>query len=133
MDTILEDNWVEKAFELEKTIEKRWIERLDRVRTDMRDHYSKENAFLLAHKKISEAFISALHNKKVVVPSLHFNSNTADILDQPNDETVLEIVNMAVTYASMGRDFEILLQAIKDNPMLNDEWERFMVLLRMVE
>ena len=133
MDTILEDNWAERAFELEKTLEKRWIERLDKVRADMREHYLKENAFLLAHQKISEAFISVLHNKNVVVPSLHFNSNTVDILDEPNEETVLEIVNMAVTYASMGRDFEVFLQAIKDNPTLNDEWERFMVLLRMVE
>ena len=133
MDTILEDNWAERAFELEKTLEKRWIERLDKVRADMREHYLKENAFLLAHQKISEAFISVLHNKNVVVPSLHFDSNTVDILDEPNEETVLEIVNMAVTYASMGRDFEVFLQAIKDNPTLNDEWERFMVLLRMVE
>lgn len=133
MNTILEDNWVEKSFELEKTIEKRWLDRLDSVRAQMRENYLKENAFLLAHQKISQAFISALHNKKVVVPSLHSVNGILSDIEEPNDETVLEIVNMAITYASMGRDFEILLQAIKDNPMLNDEWERFMVLLRMVE
>lgn len=65
MDTNDDPSWADKAFELEKILEKRWIERLDKVRLDMKEHYEKQNAFLLAHMKISNAFISILHNKGV--------------------------------------------------------------------
>jgi len=133
MDTEDTNSWAEKAFELEKNLERRWIERLDKVRADMKEHYEKQNAFLIAHMKISDAFISILHNKGVVVPSLYSINGVLSQLDEPDPNTIQEIVDVAITYAGMGRDFEILLQAIKDNPMLNDEWERFMVLLRMVE
>ena len=44
-----------------------------------------------------------------------------------------EITTTMVKYISMGIDFEVILKAIKDNPMLMSEWERFMVSLRMAQ
>lgn len=43
------------------------------------------------------------------------------------------LTDMAFELYRMGCDFKIMLAAIKDDPFLQSEWDRFMVALKMAE
>ena len=45
----------------------------------------------------------------------------------------LDNLQIVMKYASMGRDFSKMLEAINKSSNLKQEWERFMILMRMFE
>ena len=122
-------------FEMEKAIEERWLKQFEEMRETLQQTYEQRAVFDVAKGRVFDAFVSVLHNKNVVVPSLYNAVAVAAGIRSPEpDETVVEeLVQLAITYATMGRDFEIIIQAIHDNPMLMSEWERFMLSLRMAQ
>jgi len=131
----------DQIFEREQAIEKRWLEQFREQEEVLRKQWESRDAMRTAQAKIGQAAQSALHNKNVVIPSLYPNINpglTVSIGGTPpaneiDEDAVTEIVDATITYIEMGRDFEIILQAIKDHPMLVSEWERFLVTLRMCQ
>lgn len=123
---------LESVLEREQAIEKRWLEQFKEYQVECERRAEVRNIFDKAKADIADAFISVLHNKNVVVPSLHYG--VAGVPGATIDENIkAEIVNLAVVYASMGRDFEVIMQAVKENPTLMSEWERFMIALRLAE
>jgi hypothetical protein len=112
----------------EIAIEKRWLEQFRDHEKMLEHHFELRDGIKAAQAKIGEAAQSALHTKGVVIPSLYLNQGP-----QVNPEATVEIIDAAVTYIEMGRDFEVILQAIKDNPTLKSEWDRFMMFLRMAQ
>ena len=115
-------------FEREKAIEDRWLQQFDDMRRALEQNYENRAAYDRAKSRIFDAFISVLHNKNVVVPSMYGTSSPT-----PDEAVVDELVQLAIHYATMGRDFEVIVQAIRENPMLMGEWERFMLSLRMAQ
>lgn len=66
---------------------------------------------------IGRTVISAMRQKGVLVP----------IDGGPT------VPALAARYLRMGKDFDILMSAIKSDPTLQSEWERFCMSLRLVE
>jgi hypothetical protein len=126
----------DQIFEREQQIEKRWLEQFREQEETLRQQFERREPMKTAQAKIGEAAQSALHNKNVVIPSLYKPqpaNAVGNTIPEVNDEAVIEIVDATVTYIQMGRDFEVILQAIKENPLLMSEWERFMMMLRLAE
>ena len=122
----------DQIFEREQKIEARWLEQFKEQETEIAARYERMNGFRDAQAKIGEAAQSALHNKNVVIsPIIPHGMNTFPVtVDQ---DAVTEVIDATITYITMGRDFEIILQAIKDNPTLKSEWDRFCMMLRLAE
>ncbi len=38
-----------------------------------------------------------------------------------------------IRYTKLGKDFEVILKAIENNPTLQSEWERFLMVLKLAE
>jgi len=122
----------DQMFEREQAIEARWLEQFREHEEKIIQRYESRDGERAAQAKIGQAAQSALHVKGVVIPHLYkLNSNPGVTPDEIDANAVIEIVDATVSYIEMGRDFEIILQAIKDNPFLMGEWERFMIALRM--
>ncbi len=128
----------EQIFEREQAIEERWLEQFREQEEVLRKLWESRDPMRTAQAKIGEAAQSTLHNKGVVIPSLYNQSqvngnvsinNTS--LPDIDDNAVIEVVDATITYITMGRDFEIILQAIKENPTLMSQWEQFLMMLRM--
>jgi hypothetical protein len=123
---------LESVLEREQAIEKRWLEQFKEYQDECERIAERRGAYDKAMAEIADAFISVLHNKNVVVPSLYgVVSGNSTILPRPDEQSKVELINLAIVYATMGRDFEIIMQAVKDNPTLMSEWERFMMALRL--
>jgi hypothetical protein len=116
----------DQIFEREQAIEKRWLEQFREHEEKIIQRYEARDGERAAQAKVGQAAQSALHVKGVVIPSLYSNPGTA-----VDPDAITEVIDATVTYIEMGRDFEIILQAIKENPLLMSEWERFMIALRM--
>lgn len=121
----------DQMFEREQAIEKRWLEQFREHEEKIIQRYEARDGERAAQAKIGQAAQSALHVKGVVIPSLYKLNSTPNAPSEIDPNAVIEITDATVSYIEMGRDFEIILQAIKDNPLLMSEWERFMVALRM--
>lgn len=57
--------------------------------------------------------------------------NRIAALEETRRELQRQVSKLEVQ-AAKGRDFEALLKAVKTNPLVKKEWERFMMTLRMV-
>ena len=126
---------LDQIFEREQAIEAKWLEQFRELEQEITQRFENRDAYKTAQAKIGEAAQSALHAKGVVIPSLYQQSGSSGTISYPtiDDNAVVEVVDATVTYITMGRDFEIILQAIKDNPSLKSEWENFMMMLRLAE
>lgn len=136
---------MELMFEREQAIEDRWLEEFRQQEDRLRERIEAQQPLKFAHAKIGEAARATLRTKGVVISDLYSHTQVAVIanavtnatvnasmqLPDIDDNAVIESVDATVTYITMGRDFEVILQAIKDNPTLMSEWERFMLMLRM--
>jgi hypothetical protein len=128
----------DQIFEREQAIENRWLEEFRQQEDRLRLQFESREPMQVAQAKIGQAAQSALHNKNVVIPSLYGAATAtfaAGIPTMPaiDDNAVTEVVDATITYIHMGRDFEVILQAIKENPLLMSEWERFMLSLRLAQ
>ena len=127
---------MELMFEREQAIEARWLEQFREQEERLRERIEAQQPLKFAHAKIGEAARATLRTKGVVLSNLYqqqtANANAAPtLLPEIDDNAVIESVDATVTYITMGRDFEVILQAIRDNPTLMSEWDRFMLMLRM--
>ena len=120
----------DQIFEREQAIERRWLEQFRDHELALEKKFEARDGLKAAQAKIGQAALNALHVKGVVIPPIYQYTPLGEVID---DDAVIEVVDAAVTYIEMGRDFEVILQAIKENPFLMGEWERFMVALRMAE
>ena len=127
----------EQIFEREAAIEKRWLEQFQEQEKILIERIEARQPRKIAMAKIGEGALMTLDAKGVVLPSIYIQqpANAAGnvVRDEIDNDAVTEIEAIASTYITMGRDFEIILQAIKDNPLLMSEWERFMLSLKMAQ
>lgn len=122
----------DQMIEREQAIEARWLEQFKNQELEISARFERMNAYRNAQAKIGEVAQSSLHNKNVVVPSIiPTNANTFPV--DIDEQAVTQIVDLVDTYITMGRDFEVILHAIHENPTLMGEWERFMMMLRLAE
>lgn len=104
-------------FEREQEIEKRWLEAFREQESNLRLRFESQEPTRVKYALVGQAVVAV------------FNSRFPISLPMVEEE----ITTTMVKYISMGIDFEVILKAIKDNPMLMSEWERFMVILRMAQ
>lgn len=106
-------------FAREQAIENRWLSEFREQEETLRKRFESREPMRIAQARVGEA-VTAVLNSRSVLP--HNVTNDANA-----------IIEASLKYVSMGLDFEIILNAIKDNPMLMGEWERFMLILRMAQ
>ena len=105
-------------FEREQEIEKRWLEAFREQELNLRNRFESQEPDRVKSARIGQAVVAVFNSR--------FPISTVGSEEE-------EITTTMVKYISMGIDFEVILKAIKDNPMLMSEWERFMVSLRMAQ
>lgn len=74
-------------------------------------------------QRLASAFMSVCHMKSKPVPSLYGCS----------EEELGQIAEAVIKYTTLGCDFEVIVDAIQENPLIASEWERFTSFLRFVE
>lgn len=74
-------------------------------------------------QRLATAFMSICHLKSKPIPSLYGCT----------EEQLGEIAEAVIKYTTLGCDFEVIVDAIQDNPLIASEWERFTSFLRFVE
>lgn len=104
-------------FEREQAIEERWLAEFREQEETLRKRFESREPMRIAQARVGEAVDAVLNSRSIL----------------PQNVTNDVIIETSVKYISMGLDFEIILNAIKDNPILMSEWERFMVMLRMAQ
>ena len=108
-------------FAREQAIENRWLSEFREQEETLRKRFESREPMRIAQARVGEA-VTAVINSRSVFPH-----------NVPQNVTNDAMVEASIKYVSMGLDFEIILNAIKDNPMLMGEWERFMLILRMAQ
>lgn len=126
---------MELMLEREAAIEERWLSQMRELEASLLHRAELMDAVTKAHVKIAEAAQSELHNKGIPIPTLLAYSQGAPPYPPPTiDESALtQVMDATAKYITMGADFETILNAIKGNDMLKGQWEKFMVMLRMVQ
>lgn len=74
-------------------------------------------------QRLATAFMAICHQKSKPVPHLY----------NCTEEELGEIAEAVIKYTTLGCDFEVIVDAIQDNPLIASEWERFTSFLRFAE
>lgn len=74
-------------------------------------------------QRVATAFMAIMHQKQKDIPSLFSCS----------DDQLVEITEAVIKYTTLGCDFEVIVNAIQENPLIASEWERFTSFLRFAE
>lgn len=106
-------------FAREQAIENRWLSEFREQEETLRKRFESREPMRIAQAMVGEAVTDVLNSRSVLPHNVTNDANA--------------IIEASLKYVSMGLDFEIILNAIKDNPMLMGEWERFMLILRMAQ
>lgn len=74
-------------------------------------------------KKLANAFMSICHLKNKNLPRLY----------ECSEDELGDIAEAVIKYTTLGCDFEVIVDAIQENPLIASEWERFTTFLRFAQ
>lgn len=74
-------------------------------------------------QRVATAFMAIVHQRQKDVPHLYGCT----------EEQLGDIAEAVIKYTTLGCDFEIIVNAIQENPLIASEWERFTSFLRLAE
>ena len=103
------------------------ISQMVELNRDQEKEHSERVSELLTRadksQRLATAFMAICHQKSKVIPSFYNCS----------EEELGEITEAVIKYTTFGCDFEVIVDAIRENPLIASEWERFTSFLRFVE
>lgn len=122
---------MELMLEREAAIEERWLEQFREQEDAFQARAQAYDALITAQSKIGVAAQSELHNKRIPIPSLVDHSGGAFTPPTVVEDALTEVMDATVRYIAMGADFEVMMNAVKSNEMVKNQWDKFCVVLRM--